>query len=270
MITDDLRDAIATGHADALARAVGGDPERANATMSWEEREVPLLVYLIGAPFHGLCPRGEQTAMAGVLLDAGAAADWDPMTDERAETPLMTAVSVYELGIVDLLIRRGVDLERRGGAVDGGTALDLGIAFAATREVDRLVGAGAELGTQDRAAGGGALDELRRHLQDSAPTDRAVVGATINARFRCLAALREAGADLQANYGEASLLHWAAWYGRPEVVEHLLSHGLDPKAVDPNHGRTPRGWALHRRDDKGWPFPDGLTAAAEVLERAGG
>lgn len=264
-----VKEAIESGSAAVLGTILTADPSLANARVDWDGRSVDALTYLIQAPFHGLCPRGEQGEMARVLLDFGADADWDATTDPRGETPLMSAVSLYETEIVDVLLDRGVDLERRGAVVDGGTALDDAIAFAATREVDRLVAAGAVTGTPFRAAGAGKVEELREHLEGHAPTGRELVAATINARLDCLAVLAEAGADLRGTYEDATLLHWAAWHGRTEVVDHLLGLGLDPHAPCVNHQLTPKGWALYRRDEKKWPFPDGLTAVVQRLEAAG-
>lgn len=264
-----VKDAIESGRAQVLATVLATESTLANARIEWDGRQVDALTYLIQAPFHGLCPRGEELAMTRLLLDAGADADWDAKNDPRGETPLMAAVSLYEDAIVGELIDRGVDLDREGAVVDGGTALDDGIVFAASREVDRLVAAGARTGTLDRAAGAGRLDELLELLGSGEVTGRTLVSATINARFDCLAALIDAGADPHAIHEDATLLHWAAWHGRADVVEYLLGLGLDPKRVDPNHSLTPKGWALHRRDEKKWPFGDGLTAVIERLDAWG-
>jgi len=261
-----IKEAIESGSPAVLGTVLTTDGALANARVSWDGREVDALTYAIQAPFHGLCPRGEEVELVRVLLDFGADADWDATTDPRGETPLMSAVSLYEGGMVEELISRGVDLERQGAIVDGGTALDNGVAFAATREIDRLIAAGARTGTSFRAAGAGKVEELRGFLADEAPRGRDLVAATMNARLDCLAALIDAGADPRGRYEDATLLHWAAWHGRVDVVEHLLGLGLDPDAKDTNYDLTPKGWALYRRDEKKWPFPDGLTAVIERLE----
>lgn len=54
------------------------------------------------------------------------------------------------------------------------------------------------------------------------------------------------------------MLHWAAYWGTPEVVHVLLEHGADPNIKDES-GSTALRWALWaEREDN-----------AEVLERLG-
>lgn len=264
-----LKAAIDAGDFELFERALSDDPALARADLAWDGGGPvqTALIYLIQAPFHGRCPGGHQSAMLQSLLAAGADADWDPLADPRGETPLMTAVSLYETDLVRALLEHGVDLERRGGVIGGGTALDNGVHFSASREVDLLRANGARCSSLAVAAGAGAFDEvLRRHGTGEALDATALWLASINERMDIVDWLLDAGVDPSSMVEGASLLHWVAWAGRPVAARRLLEAGVDRSLRDPNHGLTAAQWARYRRDEKRWPFPRGLSAVVEVLE----
>lgn len=83
------------------------------------------------------------------------------------------------------------------------------------------------------------------------------------------AVLIDAGADLEAtSIYDARALHWAAWMGMSETVEHLVSHGAELEPKDSEFGATPLFWAVHGYGPEG-PDKRDQVGAARILLAAG-
>jgi ankyrin repeat protein len=81
--------------------------------------------------------------------------------------------------------------------------------------------------------------------------------------------LIDAGADLEAtSIYDARALHWAAWVGLSETVEHLVSHGAELEVKDSEFGATPLFWAVHGYGPDG-PEKRDQVGAAQILLAAG-
>jgi ankyrin repeat protein len=267
-VPSDLKGCIDRGDVEALRAWLDTEPDLVRARIVWGEggRLVdPLLVYVVQAPFHGACRGGAALEIARALLDAGA----DP--DERGangETALHGAVSLYEPELAELLIDRGADLEAAGGCIAPGTPLALAVHFASTECVDLLLERGARVPTLPLAAGAGDREAVQRLLPDATLEERA--------RARLYAALHErmgllelllADADLAEPIDDATLLHWAAWWGRAESVRRLLEHGADRAARDARYRATPLEWIGVQLSRAGHArvLGDRLRETAEVL-----
>jgi hypothetical protein len=146
--------ALADGDVEALARLVAAFPslaaERVSSRFSGDATSA--LSHAAVAGFHGLVDHRRAGDIARVLLEAGAPVDGDP---DDFETPLITAASYYETGMVRILIEAGADLEATGREIPGGTALTHAVWFGQARIVDLLVDAGALVRSIVEAAGPG-------------------------------------------------------------------------------------------------------------------
>ncbi len=86
--------------------------------------------------------------------------------------------------------------------------------------------------------------------------------------------LLEYGADVAARdlENDAIALGWAAFFGRPEVVEILLNAGSEPSQRN-KHGLTPLGCALGGEEGRWRNFsnasPKDWAKAAELLRKGG-
>jgi ankyrin repeat protein len=87
------------------------------------------------------------------------------------------------------------------------------------------------------------------------------------------------GPSFSARWGggpRGTLLHQAAWFGRPDLVELLLRSGADPNAKVETEYATPLGWAAvgsryspdHPSDTFSSPDAD-WVAVAKLLVEAG-
>ncbi len=245
MTATDLRELIDQGDAHGLGRALAANPSLANAEIVWGEEggnRCHALTYLINAPFHGTCPGGQQVAMARQLLAAGA--DIESRGPRgQGETPLHTAVSLYETDIAALLLDHGANIEALGGCVHNGSPLVLAVHFAATPAADLLVDGGAQVFNLPLAAGCGLLDRMESFLSGSG-----------------LALTEKAGArhpaDPEAEHSplwheSAHILGKAATYavinGRLESLDALLDRGLDPNLSVAEEGSRQKGTGLEKR-----------------------
>lgn len=242
-----LRRAVDAGDVEGLAGLLADRPELAVARLSWAGNDDDLPQYYVcHARFHGLAGHDRAAELMGVLLAAGAPVDGPVGCDE---TPLITAASYGEPEVARVLVAAGAELEATGHAVPGATALGHAVHFGQTAVVDLLVSAGARVGSPWEAAGGGdAGPALASGPQERAQALRA---AAVNERLEVVDRLLTAGTPVDVEVHGATVLHWAAWEGRPRAVAHLLARGADPTRRDPAHGGTPLDWSRHRGAEVG-------------------
>lgn len=229
----------AAGLRELLAAHPGIAAERISSTLS--RRASSVLDYVAVARFHGALDRDAAGELTEVLLAAGVRPDGDGSGD----TPLITAASYGEAGMVRALLAAGADIEALGNAIPGGgTALAHAVHYGMAAIVDILVAAGARVHGIVVQAGAGQLPDVV--VGDLVPALRA---AAVCTRLPVIDRLLDAGADVDAKIDGGSCLHWAAWQARAASIEHLLARGANPDLRDDDHDLTPAQWYLHRRGE---------------------
>jgi hypothetical protein len=207
------------------------------------------LGYLGVARFHGLSDHDRSGEIARVLLAAGGDADGP---QDAAEPPLVTAASYGEPGMVRALIEAGADLEATGFAVPDGTALAHAVEFGNVEVVDVLAEAGAVIHNLIEAAGVGSLEGNDLANMPLDLRARAARAAAVCERLEVLDLLIESGVAVDADPdtgqpdGSRTLLHEAAYWGKPRSVTRLLELGADPNRRDHEYESTPLGWCRQR------------------------
>jgi len=203
--------------------------------------------------------------IARVLLVAGAPVEGAPGCEE---TPIVTAASYNEAGVARALAEAGADLDGRGHAAPGGTALAHAVYFGNQAVIDVLVRAGAVARTLAEAAGAGDLTGWPLEGRGTGELAWALRGAALCEHLRVVDQLLAAGANIHAETEGGPALQWAAWAGKPAAVRHLVQHGADPKHRDREHDGTPLGWCRHRNTSLFRPSPghDAVQAYLESLE----
>lgn len=261
--------AIHHGDVDGLRRLLARDPFLAVDPVSSCFDNDSALGYLGVARFHGLTDHGRTGEIAQLLLDAGGAPDGP---EQAAEPPLVTAASYDEVDMVRALIDAGADLEATGFAVPGGTALSHAVAFGNIEVVDLLAAADAKVHNIVEAAGVGNLDGYDLALLSVASRAPAAKAAAVCERLEALDQLVGSGVPVDADPdtgkpdGSTTLLHKAAYWGKPRSVQRLLALGADPNRQDTKHQSTPLGWCRHRHAEI-TGFGSHLTAGHVRVER---
>lgn len=152
-------------------------------------------------------------SLVRLALDCGVDPD---RASANGDTPLLACATVGSVAVAEALTAAGASVLSRDG--DGRTALHRAAGQDHEELLVWLLAHGAEVDARDS---NGETALMR------APTRSAVM------------ALCDAGAAVQAATSEgATALHFAARYGRPEVVHALLSRGADPDAAT-GMGETP-------------------------------
>lgn len=202
------------------------------------------LQYVAVARFHGALDHDAAAGLTQVLLESGA----DPDGPAETDSPLVTAASYGEMGMVEVLLAAGADLERRGDSIPGGgSALSHAVYYGMPAVVDVLIRAGAvPNGLVDHAGVGPIPDDV---LQ-AATHDGLVLAlraATVCERMEAINQVLGRGIDVNADIDGATALHWAAWQAKADSIAHLLERGADPTRRDAEHEMTARQWYLFRR-----------------------
>ena len=267
------KDAIHHGDVDSLRRLLRRHPALASEPVSSCFTNDSALGYLGVVWFHGLTDHDHAGEIARVLLAAGGTADGPA---DAAEPPLVTAASYGEADMVRALIDAGADLEGRAasnaGGVPGGTALVHAIAFGNIEVVDVLAASGAVVHDIVEAAGVGNIDGWPLYETPIGERARAARAAAVCERLETLAVLLASGVPVDADPntsredGSSTLLHEAAYWGKPKSVEYLIARGADPNRHDDKYQSTPLGWCRHRRDGIAM-FGDHLTAGHAQVEQ---
>ncbi|HJQ90728.1 MAG TPA: ankyrin repeat domain-containing protein [Acidimicrobiia bacterium] len=263
------KSAIHHGDIEALRRMLVRNPWLAVDPVSSCFDNDSALGYLGVARFHGLTDHDRAGEIAKVLLAAGGVADGP---DGAGEPPLVTAASYGEAEMVQALIAAGADLEAAGFAVPGGTALAHAVAFGNIEVVNLLAGAGAIVHDMVEAAGVGSLDGYDLSGLSVESRARAAKAAAVCERLEVLDLLIGSGVPVDADPdtgnadGSMTLLHEAAYSGKPRAVERLLALGADPNRQDTEHQSTPLGWCRHRHAEIAG-FGAHLTAGHLHVER---
>jgi ankyrin repeat protein len=170
---------------------------------------------------------------------------------------------------VRLLVERGADTAKRDG--DGRTAYAQAVRRGRTdlaAELERL-GSPNDVSPDDRAIGAVARGERpERDVELDPSSCEVLVDAAIEGdAFETVVELY--GVDLRGILG-GTLLHNAAWHGRPDLARRLIELGADVDAQAPTEWSTPLGWAaVGSRYADGESDAQDHVAVAEVLVAAG-
>jgi ankyrin repeat protein len=221
-------------------------------------------------------------AIARILLDAGAEVDAVASIYGHYDTTLcLTVTSVHpflagiQATLVDVLVDHGAKLD---GLDDDGAPLGCALLFGYTEAAERLVLRGARVDNLIYAAGLGRADVVRHMLATGTGTDRivrrtdgragrfsfpvardadarevAMIVAAMHGRLTTVRTFLDNGVSVNATpYCGQSALHYAAHFGRTEVVAELLARGADTSLVDTQTHQTPAQWAREMGHSAPW------------------
>ena len=232
---------------------LNSNPALATRLIKWGSLLCPCrsepLHYLSDGPFNQLWNHGKQAQIARIVLEAGAPVDGLP---ESGESPLHGAASLGELGIAEVLVDSGANMEKQAKypGIPDGTPLDFAVHFGMVEIIDMLVSKGAVIHSSRMAAGAGLLDLLKKKLKPEQVTD-VFRCACVCDRIEIVTFLLDAGLDVNADINGASALHWAAWEAKLNMVNFLISKGGIRNGRDKKHQMTPAEWAAHRGKELG-------------------
>src|ERR1700733_7708198 len=250
-------DAIVAGAERALATLLREDPALVKARSLREHRST-LLHYCSanGVEDYRQTTPANVVAMARMLLDAGAEVNAESDAYGGGSTTLMLAATSVlpervgvQTALMELLLDRGAVIDGRSSTVNA--CLRNGRGAAAVF----LAGKGARL-DMEGAAGVGALDRVKEFfaedggLKAPATAQQLADGfawACEFGRVQVVEFLLQHGvrADTTLRADGVTPLHWAALGGRVEIVRLLLARGADVNARETSYGGMPVGWALH-------------------------
>jgi ankyrin repeat protein len=230
-------DAVVTGDVARLASLLRGNPGLVRARSARRHRAT--LLHYVAAngveDFRQLTPP-DAVAIATSLLEAGAEVDalaetYGGGTAQTTLNLLVSSVHPAEAGLQPALVETLLD---HGAAIDGlendGSPLMTALAFGYGEAAEALARRGARVDNVLAAAALGRVDLVRSLLGESSG-----VGPSL-ARLYWLGLTKDPEKHVERAFV------WACAYGRTEVVEALLEHGVDPAVAD-GDGMTGLHWA---------------------------
>ena len=263
--------AIKSGDLDRLQSLLNQDPTLATARSSTshptllqcltlDARDVPNAVEMAkvliesGAEINGplvSCASGNNVAVAGALLDAGALINgggaWSPLeealywgSNEVRDLLLERGASVHNLRIASGLGR--VDLIETsfnpdGTLKPGAGKIEWPFTDPLTSNLPRPIKEGLQA----------TIDGWSHHSRNV--INNAFVYACMHNRIEAAKLLLQKGAEINAIppgfHYPGTGLHNAAANGHRAAVEFLIEQGADANAKDQERGGSPAGWAAH-------------------------
>jgi hypothetical protein len=237
---ENAADAVVGGDLPALESLLGAHPELIRARSPRRHRAT--LLHYVAAngveDFRQLTPPN-AVAIAKALLEAGAEVDalantYGGGTAQTTLNLLVSSVHPARAGLQPALVETLLDF---GAAVDGleddGSPLMTALAFGYAEAAETLARRGARVDNVLAAAALGRVDLVRSMVAG---------GATVSPSLVSLYWLRLSGDP--ASHVERAFV-WACAFGRTEVVELLLAHGVDPAVTDADE-MTGLHWAAGR------------------------
>ncbi|KAK2741432.1 hypothetical protein FQN55_008348 [Onygenales sp. PD_40] len=231
----------------------------AGAALQWAARHgqqpATKLLLNLGADPNGPLASGDRpivtaarkghAGVVGLLIDAGAAVEWDISNDKRRMSPLIAAASTGSEEVVELLLRRGatVDFADKSGK----TPLQFAAAGDGAVEIVRML---LEAGADVNCRGGewvqtplanaviqsGDEDVVRLLLEKGADPQMTDLGnrtalahAAIEGHFNLVKLLVKQSEEIHGyGVGEGAPLGNALAIKHEEMVKWLLENGADP------------------------------------------
>ena len=270
-------EAIVSGDEVALARLLRRYPKLARAR-STREHGATLLHYVSANGVEGyrqLSPKNVAT-MTRMLLAAGA--DVDATTDvydgkcttlglvATSSPPFMAGVQQQ---VIDILLEHGARVDLPGSAGHDTTLVRSCLANGQPQAAEYLAGRGAPLDLES-AAGLGRVDDVERRIERASRKEAlaAFSMACAYGRVQVVEFFLQHGIDVNAEirgFGDGhTALHVAAFQGHLDVVASLLKHGANVHAIDNTWRTTPLTWAL-----TGWsrqPVPQHYDIVARLVQ----
>lgn len=247
MTDDRLRSAIDVGDVSGVRAILGDDPAAVGRLFWWGDSGggdyTEAIYYVSLARFHGAADHDRMGEIAQVLLDAGAGPA-GPV--DAAETPVVAAASNDEPGAAAALVEAGADPVGRGFAAPGSTALAHAVYFGNPAVAHVLLEAGAPIESPAEAAGTGRLDAAALEGANEQDQVWALRAAAVCERPGVINRLLEGGVPIGVQVEGATALHWAAFFGKPSAVRHLIDRSADPSRRDAAHDATPLDRARYR------------------------
>lgn len=263
------KQAVLDGNLLELQTLLKENPSLAQARASRDDHghEMTLLHLATGMGEVSWPDTAPETAR--LLLDFGAEVD---AGEDRSggETPLIHAVSVNNVPVMEVLLDAGADLERHGRY---NTHLDTPLGYALFYGVDtrlpRYPRQAAELlidrGAWVNSAFAAALGRFTEALKEESALEQgtALLFACRYGQNQVAGQICEL--DLNLNqifpffHASSSPLHMAAIHGNPSLLQLLIDAGADPNLKDGKHHATPMEWAAFFKKDANQNFLQAFT-----------
>lgn len=252
-------DAIVEGDLATLKKLLKAKPKLARARSTRDHRST--LLHYVSAngveDFRQKTPRN-IVEITKLLLDAGA--DVNAESDAyggRSTTLGLTATSCHpqdagvQLPLMDLLIARGAKID----GPDGGSAVNGCLHNGRKEAAEYFAAHGAKLDLE-AAAGVGRLDVVKSFFKADGSLKRVATQQQLQDGFAWACQFgRTEVVDFLLNHGielDAKLkhdgqtgLHWAAYGGHADTVRLLLNRGAPVDVKDASYDGTPLDWAIY-------------------------
>lgn len=284
-------DAVVSGDVPALERLLHDDPALIRRRSPRTHHS--MLLHYVGA--NGVESWRQRTPknaveIARILLDAGAEIDATAdMYNGGCTTLGLVATSIHPKvagvlhELMDLLLARGAQIDARGagGGANAGLMINSCLANGRPDGAEYLASRGAPVDLE-AAAGIGRLDLVRSYFNADGTLKATATLAQMNAGFTWACEYGKTNVidyllDHGVNVDELTRphkqtgLHWAAYGGHVDSVRALLKHKPKLDVRDASFDGTPLSWALHgwweRRDEPTQQKP--YYTVVELLVGAG-
>jgi ankyrin repeat protein len=225
-------EAISSGDTKSLKRLMSQNSNLANTRV---DDKRTLLHVATDWPGHFL----NNMETIAVLVASGADVN-AAFAGRHSETPLHWAASSNDVGVIDVLLDHGANIEARGSVIGGGTPMSDAIAFGQWQAARRLVERGART-TLWQAAALGLIDRVDEYFKAvPPPTPDEITNAfwcACHGGQRAAAEyLLDRGADLNwVGYDKLSPLDAANRSGAAALVQWLRGRGAK-SAKEPTAG----------------------------------
>jgi uncharacterized protein len=230
-IAVELMAALEHGDADRLRRLLAAHPALACRLVENAKGAGRTALHLFADwPGH----RPNAVAIVRTLVEAGADLDAPAVGMWHRETPLHWAASNDDVALIDALLDAGVDIERAGSSIDGGSPLSCAVGYGQWAAARRLVERGARTLFWHEAALGLMSAITERVEADPPPQPEQLSGAFWNAchggQLAVAQYLLAHGADLNwpAPWSAQTPLDIAQKAARSDIVAWLLGKGATP------------------------------------------
>jgi len=249
-------DAVVAGDEDGLRQRLRANPQLIHARSMRTHHS--MLLHYVGA--NGVeswrqRPVKRAVGIAEILLDAGAEIDATADMYKGGCTTLgLIATSIHPKNagvlrpLIDLFLARGARIDL-AGAGNAHSLVNGCLANGRPEAAEYLASLGAPLDLEG-AAGVGRLDLVKTYFDDTGMLNKAANAADMKAGFTwaceygktdVVEYLLEHGMDVNESIG----LHWAATGGHVNTLKALLKRSPRVDVRDASFNGTPLGWALH-------------------------